>query len=49
MIKNESTRMKRAAYVKQRLADVRNKRTEIKRLATELFLSESTIWNDYNY
>ena len=37
---------KRAEYVKQRIEQVKNKPTEIKRLSKELFLSERTIWRD---
>jgi DeoR/GlpR family transcriptional regulator of sugar metabolism len=37
---------KRAEYVKQRIEKVINKPTEIKRLSSELFLSERTIRRD---
>ena len=37
---------KRAEYIKQRVSNVKNKPTEIKRLADELFLSEFTVRRD---
>lgn len=36
----------RKRYVKKRVEKVKNKTSEIKRLADELFLSERTIKND---
>jgi len=38
--------VERAKYIKQRVEVVKNKPTEIKRLAKELFLSEKTIRRD---
>ena len=38
--------VERAKYIKQRVEVVKNKPTEIKRLANELFLSERTIYSD---
>lgn len=37
---------KRAEYIKNRVDQVRNKTTEIKRLSNELFISESTVRRD---
>lgn len=50
MRKSEKTVQKRRAYIKNQM-DTRHKSETadmcVKRLANELFLSESTIWKDY--
>ena len=43
---NKSKLTQRAEYIKTRVESVRNKQTEIKRIADELFLSERTVRRD---
>lgn len=38
----------RDEYIRERVAVVNNKRTEIRRIARELFLSERTVYNALN-
>lgn len=46
MHKNETIFKQRAEYVQKRVANATHTEREIKRLAKELFLSESTIYKD---
>jgi DeoR/GlpR family transcriptional regulator of sugar metabolism len=46
MNRDQERKEHRARYVKLRIESVRNKTTEIKRLADELFISERTIKRD---
>jgi hypothetical protein len=46
MNRDVTLKEQRKAYVQNRVAAVRNKETEIKRIARELFLSEKTIKRD---
>jgi len=50
MKRNAKTLKKRARYVKNQMNNRKNGATAVstaKKLATKLFLSESTIWKDY--
>lgn len=46
MNKNDKKLEQRANYIKMRCDAVKNKTTEIRKLADELFVSERTIWRD---
>ena len=45
-MKKEQLIEERRKYVKSRVEGVRNKGTEVQRIARELFLSKCTIYND---
>jgi len=46
MKKSEKKKQQRANYIKMRCDAVKNKTTEVKRIADELFISERTVWDD---
>jgi len=46
MKKNDKQQQLRYDYIRMRCSVVKNKTTEIKKLANELFLSERTIWRE---
>jgi len=45
-MKKEKQIERRREYVKQRIESARNRGTEVKRLADELFLNQRTIYRD---
>ena len=48
MNRNDKKLNQRSNYVKMRCGAVKNRTTEIKKLADELFISERTLWRDLN-